>query len=303
MRYTKVKYIFIIPLTFLFSCTIEKRLYRGGYYFSFPKDVKSSTAKNIRSVQSSSAPEVSREVADKNDSLPFLITTEIPESVNYKTPFKPRVENSVFPEQSIIHKYRKQVSASQIHPDEDKVEKDIKSLLIASASIFLASLLYVLFSIAGIQALVDIFIVLLSFSIIGLWIFALMLRSKYFYEHEMPGKEKDNVSNRIITKKNAFLLAGFLGIFGAHRFYLGYTDLGLFEMFTLGGFFVLSFIDLLRIKSGKLKPVKGSYDNDNSTYTRERKKISPNRSQRLIKIGVLISLVALFIILGFAIFI
>lgn len=308
MQYPKVKYIFIIFLTFLCSCTIDKRLYRSGYYFSFPKEVKNNTDKNLLLVHASSSSEVlssevCRDIADKNDSLPLSAVAQISDPAKLATSFKSLVKNSGFTIQSVTPTNSKGIPSSGIYAEEDKIEKDIRSLLIASASIFLASILYVLFSIAGIQFLVDIFIVLLSFSIIGLWIFALMLHSKYFYENEIPDKEKDDGTNRVITKKRAFLLAGFLGIFGAHRFYLGYTDLGLFEMFTLGGFFVLSFIDMLRIKSGKLKPVKGSYDNDNSTYTRERKKISPNRSQRLIRIGVLISLLALFIILGFAIFV
>ena len=52
--------------------------------------------------------------------------------------------------------------------------------------------------------------------------------------------------------------------------------MGILEMFTLGGFFVLYFIDLIRIKTGKLKPVKGNYDPEGITYNKPKKNKIPH---------------------------
>ena len=50
----------------------------------------------------------------------------------------------------------------------------------------------------------------------------------------------------------AFLLCWFLGIFGAHRFYLGHTGIAIAQLLTLGGLGIWSFIDLIRIATGSL---------------------------------------------------
>lgn len=43
----------------------------------------------------------------------------------------------------------------------------------------------------------------------------------------------------------AIMLCCFLGMFGIHRFYTGYKRIGFIQMFTLGGFFIWWFIDLI----------------------------------------------------------
>jgi TM2 domain len=55
------------------------------------------------------------------------------------------------------------------------------------------------------------------------------------------------------------LLVGYLGI---HRFYLGYTGVGVIQLLTLGGCGIWALIDLIRIATGDLKPADGSdYEN------------------------------------------
>ncbi len=59
----------------------------------------------------------------------------------------------------------------------------------------------------------------------------------------------------------ALLLAIFVGVIGVHRFYLGYTGIGIAQIFTLGGCGVWALIDLIRIATGDLGPADGSeYD-------------------------------------------
>lgn len=57
----------------------------------------------------------------------------------------------------------------------------------------------------------------------------------------------------------ALLLCIFVGIVGAHRFYLGYTTLGVLMIFTLGGCGIWALIDLIRILTGDLQPIDGPY--------------------------------------------
>ena len=57
----------------------------------------------------------------------------------------------------------------------------------------------------------------------------------------------------------ALLLCLFLGGLGIHRFYLGYTGLGILELLTFGLFGILTLIDLIRIIIGDLKPKGGDY--------------------------------------------
>ncbi len=57
----------------------------------------------------------------------------------------------------------------------------------------------------------------------------------------------------------AGLLCFFIGTFGIHRFYLGYTWQGVVQLLTLGGFFIWALIDLIRIITGDLQPKDGSY--------------------------------------------
>jgi len=57
----------------------------------------------------------------------------------------------------------------------------------------------------------------------------------------------------------ALLLCIFIGVLGIHRFYLGYTGIGILMLLTGGVFGILALIDLIRIITGDLKPRNGDY--------------------------------------------
>ena len=61
------------------------------------------------------------------------------------------------------------------------------------------------------------------------------------------------------SKLTAILLCFFLGSLGIHRFYLGYTLIGVIKLLTFGGFLIWAIIDLIRLIIGSLKD---SEDND-----------------------------------------
>lgn len=57
----------------------------------------------------------------------------------------------------------------------------------------------------------------------------------------------------------ALILVIFLGVLGIHRFYLGYTGIGIIQLLTGGCCGVWAFIDLIRIITGDLQPNGGTY--------------------------------------------
>jgi len=61
------------------------------------------------------------------------------------------------------------------------------------------------------------------------------------------------------SKLTAILLCFFLGSLGIHRFYLGYTLIGVIQLLTFGGFLIWVIVDLIRLIIGSLKD---SEDND-----------------------------------------
>ncbi len=57
----------------------------------------------------------------------------------------------------------------------------------------------------------------------------------------------------------ALLLVIFVGALGIHRFYLGYTGIGIIQLLTGGGCGIWALIDLIMIITGDLKPKDGDY--------------------------------------------
>ena len=58
----------------------------------------------------------------------------------------------------------------------------------------------------------------------------------------------------------ALILVVLVGVLGIHRFYLGYTGIGIAQLLTFGGCGIWALIDLVRIITGDLQPKDGSYD-------------------------------------------
>jgi uncharacterized RDD family membrane protein YckC len=60
------------------------------------------------------------------------------------------------------------------------------------------------------------------------------------------------------SKSTAFLLCYFLGIFGAHRFYVGRLKTGLLMLLTLGGLLIWWLVDSVLIAAGQFKDKDGN---------------------------------------------
>lgn len=56
----------------------------------------------------------------------------------------------------------------------------------------------------------------------------------------------------------ALALCVFFGFFGIHRFYTSYKRIGVIQLFTLGGFFIWWFIDLLAMCFNRYKDKYGN---------------------------------------------
>jgi TM2 domain-containing membrane protein YozV len=74
---------------------------------------------------------------------------------------------------------------------------------------------------------------------------------------EAPVMAKPNGGKSQLT---ALLICIFVGGLGIHRFYLGYTGIGIIQLLTLGGCGLWALIDLIMIITGDLKPNGGEYD-------------------------------------------
>ncbi len=76
---------------------------------------------------------------------------------------------------------------------------------------------------------------------------------KAYKKQQNEGKPKSQVV--------ALIFAIAIGYLGVHRFYLGYTGIGIVQILTLGGCGIWALIDLIMIATGDLKPRDGSdYD-------------------------------------------
>ena len=74
-------------------------------------------------------------------------------------------------------------------------------------------------------------------------------------EKPVMKKKKNPYAKQSYTA--TLLLSFFLGGVGAHRFYTGYTALGLVQLFTLGGCGIWSLIDFISICFNNFKTEKG----------------------------------------------
>ncbi|AUX26211.1 uncharacterized protein SOCEGT47_067720 [Sorangium cellulosum] len=60
------------------------------------------------------------------------------------------------------------------------------------------------------------------------------------------------------SQSTLFMLSYFLGVFGADRFYLGQTGLGIAKLLTCGGFGIWSLIDVIMIGMGRFRDPEGN---------------------------------------------
>lgn len=68
-------------------------------------------------------------------------------------------------------------------------------------------------------------------------------------------KKEKKISNK--SRTTAFLLAFLLGVFGAHRFYVGKHWTAVLQMLTFGGFAIWLTIDIILILVGNFKDKRG----------------------------------------------
>lgn len=73
--------------------------------------------------------------------------------------------------------------------------------------------------------------------------------------------QPDVTKNKIFNSQwlATLLLCWILGIFGAHRFYLGRTGSGILMLFTIGGLGIWYLVDLIIVIVGQMKDRDGYY--------------------------------------------
>ena len=73
-----------------------------------------------------------------------------------------------------------------------------------------------------------------------------------------PLKEEPPVGTPTKSRTVAFILSWLLGMFGADRFYLGHTGLGILKLVTLGGCGIWALVDYLMVGMGLMKDAQGN---------------------------------------------
>lgn len=83
-----------------------------------------------------------------------------------------------------------------------------------------------------------------------------MTEEKKRVERTKRNKLKEEVSDK--SRLATALFAWFLGVFGAHRFYVGKIGTGVLMLFTFGGLGIWALIDFIMAVAGRFKDKDGS---------------------------------------------
>lgn len=102
---------------------------------------------------------------------------------------------------------------------------------------------------------------LLTFGGLGIWMIIdliLIGMGKVRDAKGLPLRREPPVGQPVKEHGAAFLLSAFLGAYGADRFYLGQTGLGIAKLLTCGGLGIWAVIDLILIGMGKMRDAQGN---------------------------------------------
>ena len=70
--------------------------------------------------------------------------------------------------------------------------------------------------------------------------------------------DKDNIGEQNEVKINCNSIMPFLGNLGIHRFYLGYTLIGVTQLLPFGGGLIWEIVDFIRLIKDSLKDSEGN---------------------------------------------
>ena len=79
-----------------------------------------------------------------------------------------------------------------------------------------------------------------------------------YFRMRSLSNDKDNIGEQNEVKINCNSIMPFLGNLGIHRFYLGYTLIGVIQLLTFGGILIWAIVDFIRLIKCSLNDSEGN---------------------------------------------
>lgn len=270
MRYLqKVSFLAFILLFIIPSCGIEKRLHMTGYHialrsgkYSSEKQISNEVTKNKEAQENQSNAASSSENSTLSlatiDNTPFI---PIDNSIIAST------DNSEIPLFIVKSTSEKVSNHTEIVVKNQDPEKECDIIILKNSDEIPAKVLEVGTDYIKYKECANLDGPIFTKNKSELFMIKYVNGTKTVFSQDNNNSSTKNSSDKDSSKGGksqliALLLCIFLGGIGIHRFYLGYTGMGILYLLTGGLCGIGVIVDFIRIITGNLKPKRGEYKDE-----------------------------------------